>query len=106
MIDLLCDRLQFFADGAVKLVCEVEIIRFFTEANDFFCQCDTAFSAFAPDFTESYVDAQLSALVFHQFQLCFRIGREPVDRYHSRKPEALRDVFHMLQKIRQAFFQC
>lgn len=58
-----------------------------------------------PYLTQHDVNAQFSALFFYHFDFRFGIRRKFVDGYHTRQSEVLCYVFHVLQQIRQTFFQ-
>lgn len=65
-------RFDLFSDGERIVVgeCEVALI-FFDETHDFFRQSHAAFAAFAPDFRQFYVYADLFALIFDKLQFRF-----------------------------------
>ena len=52
------------------------------------------------------MNAELPAFFFHQLQFRLCIGRKCIDCNDRRQSVNLRDVLHVLQKIRKSLFQC
>ena len=75
VIDLFADHVQFLFDGSIKRIGLTEVIGLFAETDDFLCEGLAAFAALGPDFGQSDIDAELSALGLDQVELFFGIGR-------------------------------
>ncbi len=105
MVDLRSDGFQFFHDGGILVVAELEVRRLFAETDDFFGQGDAAFAAFCPDFGQSDVDAEFVALRFDEVEFGLGVGRERVDGDDDRETVDVLDVIDVLEQVRKTGFQ-
>ena len=106
MIDLFADHVQFLFDGSIKRIGLTEVIGLFAETDDFLCEGLAAFAALGPDFGQSDIDAELSALGLDQVELFFGIGRESVDGHDAGETEYVLNVVDVLQQVGKTFLEC
>lgn len=84
----------------------MEIVLSFDQTQHFLRKLDTAGTAFAPYLGERHVDAERFAFFSDQRKLRLGIGREAVNRDNTWETKIARDIFDMLQQVRQTLSQC
>ena len=104
-VDFGGDGFDFFFDGFVEVVEEVEAVRFFAGGDDFVCEVASAFAAFGEDFGEGEVCAFCGTELFECGYFFVGVCGEAVDGDDDRDAELL-EVVDVGFEVFHAGFHC